>query len=279
MTLEPEQLGRSKADLAATLRDLRKRAGLTGDRLAKRCAMSQSKISKIETGRTTASLVDVERILRAVEAPSELVGEVMALARLAHTEWQDNRSSWRRGLEKRQAELAALESESTEMRYFLPSMLTALLATPEYAKASLTHSPGDTSKTVSRKLERQAVLYDTSKRFTFLLTEQAVRWLIVPASAMTVQIDRLTSLSRLPNIRMGILLDGVTIPRGPLNPFTVYDDRLATAETFTGRIVFQDGRDVAQYREVFDMYAGFAVYEDEARNYLAARARSLLRDL
>ncbi|MFJ6984968.1 MULTISPECIES: helix-turn-helix domain-containing protein [unclassified Streptomyces] len=279
MTLEPEQLGRSKADLAATLRDLRKRAGLTGDRLGKRCAMSQSKISKIETGRTTASLVDVERILRAVEAPPELAGEVMALARLAHTEWQDKRSSWRRGLEKRQAELAALESESTEMRYFLPSMLTALLATPEYAKASLAHSPGDTSKTVSRKLERQAVLYDTSKRFTFLLTEQAVRWLIVPASAMTVQIDRLTSLSRLPNIRMGILLDGVTIPRGPLNPFTVYDDRLATAETFTGRIVFQDVRDVTQYREVFDMYAGFAVYEDEARNYLAARARSLLRDL
>ncbi|MFJ6725692.1 helix-turn-helix domain-containing protein [Streptomyces sp. NPDC091281] len=279
MTLEPERLGRSKADLAETLRDLRKRAGLTGDRLAKRCAMSQSKISKIETGKTTASLMDVERILRALEAPPELVREVMAIAGLAKTEWQEKRSLWRMGLDKRQVELAALESESTEMRYFLPSMLTALLATPEYAKASLTHSPGDTSKTVSRKLERQAVLYDTSKRFTFLLTEQAVRWLIVPASAMTVQIDRLTSLSRLPNIRMGILLDGVTIPRGPLNPFTVYDDRLATAETFTGRIVFQDGRDVTQYREVFDMYAGFAVYEDEARNYLAARARSLLRDL
>ncbi|MEV6420550.1 helix-turn-helix transcriptional regulator [Streptomyces sp. NPDC051662] len=279
MTLEPEQLGRSKADLAETLRDLRKRAGLTGDRLAKRCAMSQSKISKIETGKTTASLIDVERILRAVEAPPELVSEVMALARMANTEWQDKRSSWRRGLEKRQAELAALESESTEMRYFLPSMLTGLLATPEYVRASLTHSPGDKAKTVSRKLERQAILYDRSKRFTFLLTEQAVRWPVVPPSAMAVQIDRLTSLSRLPNISIGILLDGVTIPRGPLNTFTIYDDRLATAETFTGRIVFQDGRDVTQYREVFDMYAGFAVYENDARDYLAARAQSLLRDL
>ncbi|MEU7419682.1 helix-turn-helix domain-containing protein [Streptomyces antibioticus] len=279
MTLEPEQLGRSKADLAETLRDLRKRAGLTGDRLAKRCAMSQSKISKIETGKTTASLIDVERILRAVEAPPELVSEVMALARMANTEWQDKRSSWRRGLEKRQAELAALESESTEMRYFLPSMLTGLLATPEYVRASLTHAPGDTSKTVARKLERQSVLYDTSKRFTFLLTEQAIRWAIVPPSAMAVQIDRLTSLSRLPNIRIGIVPDGTNIPRGPLNTFTVYDDRLATAETFTGRIVFQDGRDVAQYREVFDMYAGFAIYGDEAREYLAARVQSLLRDL
>lgn len=279
MTLEPEQLGRSKADLAEILRDLRKRAGLTGDRLAKRCAMSQSKISKIETGKTTASLMDVERILRAVEAPPELVSEVMVLARMANTEWQDKRSSWRKGLEKRQAELAALESESTEMRYFLPSMLTGLLATPEYVRASLTHSPGDKSKTVARKLERQAVLYGKSKRFTFLLTDQAIRWAIVPPSAMAVQIDRLTSLSRLPNIRIGVVPDGANIPRGPLNTFTIYDDRLATAETFTGRIVFQDGRDVAQYREVFDMYAGFAIYGDDAREHLSARAQFLLRDL
>ncbi|MBD0839024.1 helix-turn-helix domain-containing protein [Streptomyces sp. TRM68416] len=279
MTLEPEQLGRSKADLAETLRDLRKRAGLTGDRLAKRCAMSQSKISKIETGKTTPSLVDVERILRAVDAPPELVSEVMALARMANTEWQDKRSSWRRGLEKRQAELAALESESTEMRYFLPSMLTGLLATPEYVRASLTHSPGGKTKTVARKLERQAVLYDTSKRFTFLLTEQAIRWAIVPTTAMAVQIDRLTSLSRLPNIRIGVVPNGTNIPRGPLNTFTIYDDRLATVETFTGRIVFQDGRDIAQYREIFEMYAGFAIYGDGAREFLAACVQSLLHDL
>ncbi|MFR9723884.1 helix-turn-helix domain-containing protein [Streptomyces sp. MS19] len=279
MTLDPEQLGRSKADLAEALRDLRKRAGLTGDRLAKRCAMSQSKISKIETGKTTASLMDVERIVRAVGAPPELVSEVMALARMANTEWQDKRFSWRRGLEKRQAELAALESESTEMRYFLPSMLTGLLATPEYVRASLTHSPGGKSKTVARKLERQAVLYDRSKRFTFLLTGQAIRWAVVPPSAMAVQIDRLASLSRLPNIGIGVVPDGVTIPRGPLNTFTIYDDRLVTAETFTGRIVFQDSRDVAQHREVFDMYATFALYGDDVREYLDVRVQSLLRDL
>lgn len=279
MTLEPDQLGQSKADLAETLRDLRKRVGLTGDRLAKRCAMSQSKISKIETGKATPSLVDVERILRAVEAPPELVSEVTALARMANTEWQDKRSSWRRGLEKRQAELAALEFDSTEIRYFLPSMITGLLATPEYVRASLSHSPGDKTRTVARKLERQAILYDTSKSFTFILTEQAIRWAIVPPSAMTVQIDRLTSVSRLPNIQLGVIPHGTLIPRGPLNTFTIYDDRLATAETFTGRIAFQEMRDVAQHRELFDMYADRAIYGDEVREFLTECAQSLLRDL
>ncbi|MEV0409210.1 helix-turn-helix transcriptional regulator [Streptomyces sp. NPDC050448] len=72
MTFEAEQLGESGTELASLLRDLRKRAGLSGDRLAARCNMSQSKVSRIENGRTRPSLVDVEQILRALDAPREL---------------------------------------------------------------------------------------------------------------------------------------------------------------------------------------------------------------
>lgn len=268
MTFEPEQLGQSRTDLAEKLRELRKQAGLTGDRLARRCNMSQSQISKFETGKKTPKLVDVERILRALNAPSELVTEITALARIANTEWQDKRSSWRRGMEKRQAELASLESEATELRYFLPAMITGLLATPEYIRASLSHTPGDPSKTVARKLERQAVLYDTAKTFTFLLTEQAVRWATIPHPALAVQIGRLTSLSHLPNIRMGVIPLGTVIPRGPMNTFTVYDDRLATVENFTGRMVFRDPRDVSEHLTVFTSFERCALFGGEARELL-----------
>ncbi|MFI1731345.1 helix-turn-helix domain-containing protein [Streptomyces acidicola] len=268
MTFEPEQLGQSKTDLAEKLRDLRKRAGLTGDRLARRCNMSQSQISKFETGKKTPKLVDVERILRALDAPPELVAEVTALARIANTEWQDKRSSWRRGKEKRQAELASLEADAAELRYFLPSMITGLLATPEYIRAGLSHTPGDSSKIVARKLERQSVLYDTSKDFTFLLTEQAVRWAIVPAPAMAVQIDRLVSLSRLENLRIGVVELGTVMPRGPMNTFTVYDNRLATVENFTGRMVFRDPRDVSDYLAVFASFEQHADFGAEARALL-----------
>ncbi|MEU6506603.1 helix-turn-helix transcriptional regulator [Streptomyces sp. NPDC046942] len=268
MTLDPEQLGQSKADLAETLRALRKRAGLSQVRLAKRCNVSQSKISKIETAEITPSLVDVELILRALAAPEKLIAEITSLARLANTEWEPIRSSWRRGLEKRQAELAGLEAEAKELRYFLPAMITGLLATPEYIRASLEYSPGDISKTVARKLERQTVLYDTTKRFTFLITEQAVRWAVVPPPAMAVQIDRLTSLSHLPNIRMGLIRIGTAITRGPMNTFTVYDNRLVTAETFTGRTVFRDYRDINEHLEVFNQYEQKALFGDAARALL-----------
>ncbi|MFE7611336.1 helix-turn-helix domain-containing protein [Streptomyces celluloflavus] len=268
MTFDPEQLGQSKADLAETLRTMRKRASRTQVWLAQRCNMSQTKLSNIETGRITPGLVDVELILRSLDAPPELVAEVAALARLANTEWQGKRASWRRGLEKRQAELAGLEAEATTLRYFLPAMVTGLLATPEYIRASLGHSPVDISKTVARKLERQSVLYDNTKRFTFLLTEQAVRWAVVPRAAMAVQIDHLVSVSHLPNVRIGVIPLGTVVGRGPLNTFTVYDQRLATVEAFTGRIVFQDPRDIAEHLEVFSRYEDHALFADEARTAL-----------
>ncbi|MFI6472343.1 helix-turn-helix domain-containing protein [Streptomyces sp. NPDC050516] len=274
MTFDPGQLGQSKADLAEALRALRKRANRTQVWLARRCNMSQTKLSNMETGRATPTLVDTELILRALDAPPELVAEIAALARLANTEWQGKRSSWRRGLEKRQAELAGLEAEATTLRYFLPAMVTGLLATPEYVRASLSHSPGDVSRTVAKKLERQAVLYDITKRFTFLLTEQAVRWPVVPKPALAVQMDRLASLTHLPNVRIGVLPFDVSATRGPLNTFTVYDQRLATVETFTGRIVFQDARDIAEHLEVFSLYERHALFGEEARTRLGEWADS-----
>ncbi|MFG2003483.1 helix-turn-helix domain-containing protein [Spirillospora sp. NPDC048911] len=272
--LEPEELGQRKSDLAATLRTLRKEAGLTGQSLALKCAMSQSKVSKIETGRLLPSVVDVERILRAVNAPQDLVAEVVALTRMANTEFRDVRSLLRKGLEKRQHELASLETGAQELRFFLPAMITALIATPEYIRASLSHSPADTSKAVAKKLERQTVLYDESKSFNFIIVESAIRWAILPPTLMALQIDRLASLSHLPNVQIGVIPLGVHSPRGPMNTFTVYDNRLATAETFNGAIIMRDPKDVAYHRQLFSLFGGLASFNDDARILLAAWARS-----
>ncbi|MFE4666082.1 helix-turn-helix domain-containing protein [Streptomyces sp. NPDC056716] len=276
MTFEPEQLGQSSQELASKLRELRKQAGLSGVRLAVRCNMPQSKISRFETGKARPSIVDVEQILRAVEAPPELVAQVSDLARMAHTEWQDIRSLRRKGLDKKQQELAGLESSTTEFRFFLLSMLTGLLSTPEYIRASLAHSPVDTTKTVAKKLERQQVLFDTSKRFMFILTEQAVRWPLVGAPEMAMQIDRLVSLSRLANIRLGVIPISGRIPIAPMDTFTIYDDTLATSENTAGVTAFRDPRDIAAYMELFGTLESYALFEEEARAQLGEWASHYL---
>ncbi|MGE7389843.1 DUF5753 domain-containing protein [Streptomyces sp. NPDC004126] len=184
-------------------------------------------------------------------------------------EWQDHLTSRRRGLEKKQNELAGLEASCTEFRYFLLSMVTGLLATPDYVRASIADVPGDQSKTIAKKLERQNVLYDSSKSFTFVLTEQAVRWPLLPPLAMAMQLDRLASVSRIPNVRLGVIPLAGCIPERPLNTFTVYDDRLATVETGTGVMIFRDHRDVSAYRNEFAAYERYALFGEKARKLLS----------
>ncbi|MDT0306347.1 helix-turn-helix transcriptional regulator [Streptomyces sp. DSM 44917] len=272
MTFEPERLGQSAHELAALLKNLRRTAQLPGDRLAKRCNMSQSKISRIENGKVRPSLVDVEQILKALDAPPAIAADVLALARVANTEWQGSRSLRRKGLDKKQLELAGLEQTSAEFRYFLLSMLTGLLSTPEYVRASLAHIPGDHSRTVARKLERQEILYDRTKRFTFILTEQAVRSPFLPREDMAVQIDRLATLTRLPNVRLGVLPIETQLPGTPLNTFTIYDARIATAELSAGVMVFRDPRDVNGFLEEFESYKELALFGEPARSCLTGWA-------
>lgn len=189
--------------------------------------------------------------------------------RTANTEWQDHWSSRRIGLDKKQNELAGLEAVSTEFRFFLLSMITGLLATPEYVRASIADVSGDQSKTIIKKLERQQVLYDDSKSFTFILTEQAVRWPLLPPMAMAIQLDRLASVSRLPNVHLGVIPLGGHIPERPLNTFTLYDRRLATVETGTGVLILRDHRDVTAYLRDFETYERYAVFGDACRALLA----------
>jgi transcriptional regulator with XRE-family HTH domain len=274
---EPEELGARKDELAIALRDARKQAGLTGERLAARCGISQSKISKLETGKLLPTATDVERILTALGTGQEHTAELMTLARLANTEFQSVRASLRRGLHQKQRELAALEADTSHIRFFLPLMITGLLQTPEYARASMANFPGDHPQAVSKRLDRQATLYNSAKRFTFILTEAAVRWRLCEPPVMAVQMGRLASLSELPNIRLGIIPLDTYVPDGPLNTFTVYDDRIATAETFGGVIMMRDPRDVAYHLELFAFFERYAVFDDKVRKLLEQYAQAFRR--
>jgi transcriptional regulator with XRE-family HTH domain len=274
---EPEELGQRKDELAIALRDARKTAGLTGERLAARCGISQSKISKLETGKALPTATDIERILTALGANPERTAELTALARLANTEFQSVRASLRRGLHQKQRELAALEADTQHIRFFLPLMITGLLQTPEYARASMASFPGDHPQAIAKRLDRQATLYNPAKRFTFILTEAAARWQLCEPPVMAVQMGRLASLSELPNIRLGIIPLDAYVPDGPLNTFTVYDERIATAETFSGVIMMRDPRDVASHLELFAFFERYAVFENDARALLERYAHNFRR--
>ena len=77
------------------------------------------------------------------------------------------------------------------------------------------------------KLTHRWVLDNTSVQFTFLLTISAVRWPLIEPGAMFHQYRHLIELSRRPNITIQILdSESRPIRDGPLNTFTVFDNRL-----------------------------------------------------
>ncbi|MGV9312516.1 helix-turn-helix domain-containing protein [Streptomyces sp. NPDC003691] len=278
MAIQPDRLDQSGLELAAALKQLRKQAGLSGARLAARCNMSQSKVSRIEGNKVRPSLVDVEQILKGLGTSPSVAAEVLALARIAQTEWQNRRALHRKGLDKKQLELAGIEASTTDFRHFLLSMTTGLLATPEYIRESISDTPPtQQAKAVRMKLERQALLLDRSKNFTFVLTEQAVRYPLASPEAMAMQISLLISLSRQENIRVGVLPRDVKFSSTPLSTFTVYDDRLATIETDLGAAVFRDPRDIRSLLDRFSSYEPYAAFGDEARELLTQWAGAFRR--
>ncbi|HVV19773.1 MAG TPA: helix-turn-helix transcriptional regulator [Pseudonocardiaceae bacterium] len=262
-----------RVDIGDTLRDLRKAAGLSGERLAARCAMSQTKISRIERKKTIPTVVDVERILKALEVPPGLAKDLLILARRANVEHASLRALAEVGLWRRQAELKAITESCTIQREFLPAIPSDLLQTAEYARAVLTpaieSSPArNIDKTVAARLDGQSVLSDISRRFIFLLTEQAVRWRRASRSAMAHQCDHMAHLTERPNIDIAIIPVSTEVHKAPLNTFVVYDDRLVLAENFSGDIVLRDPKDIAHHRDLFDFFYSRALTNDRARAFL-----------
>ncbi len=238
--------------------------------------MSQSKVSRIENGRLLPSVVDVEQMLACLEVDHATRCELLTLARVANAEYQDIRASVRRGLHHRQKELATLEAGATQVRYFLPSLITGLLQTPEYMRQAV-NSPvdpvsADRSRAITAKLARQSILYDQATFFDVLLTESAVRWQLCSPLVMAMQIDRLISVSRLPNVRVGVVPQHVRVPDGPMNGVVVYDARLVTIELFTGQLVLRDPKDIDHYRALFDLFSSHALWSDDARSFLSGLA-------
>ncbi|MEU6733174.1 helix-turn-helix transcriptional regulator [Streptomyces physcomitrii] len=282
MPIEPEEQERERRNLAEALRSLRLASGLSGERLAVRCNMSQTKISRIETGRALPSVIDVERILKALAVPDGVSQDLLDLARQANVDYASWRTYARIGLYRKQAELKALESSSHAIRHFLPAIPTGLLHVREYAAATLSPAVAgeparDVRRTVEARMERQAILDDRARSFWFLMTEQAVRWQRVATGTMAAQCAHMAEINGKPNVEIGVLPQGIHVPGTPMNIFVVYDDRLVTVELFSGEVVLRDPRDVTQHLNLFELFWSHALTGDRATRFLEEASQAFMR--
>lgn len=262
-----ERQGRLR-ELGELVRQLRRAAGLTGKELARLAGVGQPTVSRIETGGLLPTPETVDRLSVALGLGPVDRAELDALVGRLREEV----SRLRGGLAGRESADAARVRSASEIACFSSAMVPALLQTAEYARLAFTVGRAvdeeDAAKAAAVRVQGQAVLFEEGRRFSFVLTEGAVRTWPGSASLMVAQVDRLVQVSTLGHVRLGVVPWSVGVPAFPLHGFTIFDGVVSVADVFTGDVVVTDSGDVGAHREVFEAFAGVAVYGDGVRRLL-----------
>lgn len=256
--------------LGKRLRELRSAAGLSGRQLAESLSWPPSKVSKLENGRQTPTDDDIRSWTQATNSEGETEALLASLHTLEvqHAEWQ---RQLRVGLKPHQQEIADLDAKTRLFRAFESTFIPGVLQTAEYARYRFAQSitvfkvRNDIDEAVAARVQRQDILYQPDKRFHFVLTEAALRYRLCPPETMLGQLDRLVSLSALPNVKLGIIGFEMAYVVAPAHGFWILDADRVMVETFSAELNLAQPQELTLYSGIFDNLAAVASYGRSAR--------------
>jgi transcriptional regulator with XRE-family HTH domain len=270
--------------LGKRLRELRQQAGLTGRQLAESLSWPQSKVSKLETARQTPSEDDIRawtRITGSESQTNELLTSLQTLE-AQHAEWQ---RVLRPGLKSHQNDIAGLDADTWLFRIFEATVIPGLLQTAEYARARLAQGvilfkvSNDINEAVQARIKRQELLYRPDRRFHFVVTEAALRLRLCAPEAMLAQLDRLVSLTALPNIRLSIIGSETQYVVGPWHGFSLRDNERVLVETFSAELNLVQPPEIEIYSKIFEQFAAVASYGRSARAIITRAIDDLVSEV
>lgn len=255
--------------LGARLRELRRAADLTGRELARRAGWHETKVSKIEYGRIKPSDADIRAYCNFTGAQDQLPDLLAGLHNIdtAYLEWRRVLGT---GLKRRQQKSLRIESAARFVRVYQPQIIPGLLQTAEYAEEKLRRViefhgvADDLAEGVSKRMERQRILYNRNHQFHFVLAEQALQTTVGDDHVMRGQLDRLAALIGMPRVCIGIIPEYAEAIVVSTN-FSMYDNRLVMVEGTTAELTITQPREIASFGRAFDILAGQSLTGDGAR--------------
>lgn len=260
--------------LGKRLRELRLQAGFNGRQLAEALSWPPSKVSKLENGRQTPTDDEIRAWARATNSENETEALLTSLHtfEVQYADWQ---RIFRTGFRPRQSEIAELDQKTRLFRIFEATVIPGFLQTAEYARVRFAESirrlklPNNINEAVQGRMQRQEILYRPDKRFRFVLPEAALRLRLCPPSIMLGQLDRLISLSQLPNVRLGIIGFETQYVTAPWHGFWLYDTEKVLVETMSAALDLRQPQEIELYGNAFEELAAVASYGKSARAIIA----------
>jgi transcriptional regulator with XRE-family HTH domain len=270
--------------LGKRLRELREQAGLTGKQLAGPLSWQTSKVSKIENGHQKPSVADIEAWTKATNSEDQKSALLASLQTLEiqQAEWQ---RILRGGVRPRQNALAELDQKTRLFRVFESTVIPGLLQTSEYARARFAEAirvlklPNDINDAVEGRMKRQDIFYRPDKRFHFVLTEAALRFRLCSIPVMLGQLDRLVSLSALPNVKLGIIGFETQYTASPWHGFWLYDEDKVLVETYSAAFNLAQPQELELYSSIFNELAAVASYGRSATAIITRVINDLAQQL
>ncbi|OCC09548.1 hypothetical protein A3Q37_04590 [Streptomyces sp. PTY087I2] len=256
---------------------------MSGRQLAESLSWPPSKVSKLENGRQTPTDDDIRKWATVTGSAGEAEALLASLHTLEvqHAEWQ---RILRTGLKPHQQELISWDQRTRLFRAFEATVIPGLLQTPEYARARFAEGirrlklPNDINEAVAGRARRQEILYRPDKRFHFVLTEAALRFRLCTPDVMIGQLDRLVSLSQLPNVRLGIIDFETQYATSPWHGFWIYDNERVLVETLSAELDLRQPQEIELYGSAFEQLAAVASYGRAARAIINRVIEDLVPD-
>lgn len=252
------------------LRRIRESAGLSGSAVARELGWSQSKVSRVETGRFGASLEEVAQLLNYYDVPEEVRAEI--LGSVARHEGMGGAWVVRAGgSPRRQAEVATVEARVAKLSQYSTLWFPGLLQSAEYAAAIAKSGRfGPSGAFVERRQQRQETLR-SRKDVTYLviLEEQALTLSPGAASLMPAQLRHVLDLIDAGFVDLRIRPHDAANAVFSAGSFVIYDfasgPPVVLAEAQTADLYLSADVDVSAYRDLYTRLQKNALGRKESR--------------
>lgn len=269
--------------LGFELRRLREAADLNIDQVAKALECSDSKISRIETGRVSATPRDVRDMLELYQVSNEQRDALIQIAREARQKgwWHEYNDV------PIVPAYVGLEVAAASVRVYDPLLVPGILQTVEYAEAVIRSVfPKLPREEIERRAElrmtRQSLLTQDDPLMLWVVLDEAVLHRLAGECAVArEQLHRLIEKAKLPNVTLQVLPFAAGMHAGVDGAFTIIgfdepaDPDLVFLEHAAVALYLETAEEVDRFALLFDQLRGAALDPGASADFIAALAKEL----
>ncbi|MFF5084746.1 helix-turn-helix domain-containing protein [Actinoplanes sp. NPDC000266] len=257
--------------LGVELRRHREAARITIDMVAERLGCSTSKVSRIETGHTSATPADVAAMLDIYGVSVAVTQELVQIAREARQKgWWHPFSTVLSGA------YVGLEAATRCIRTYEQQVIPGLLQSEEYAIAMIRAArSGDNDQEIEQRvrvrMERQSLLIQDDPIDLWAVLDEAVVSRPVGGDAvMRDQLAKLINAARLPNVTLQILPFAAGAHAGMDSTFAILefeeegDADVVYIDNATGGLFLEKAEELGKYISIFENIQATALPPEES---------------